>query len=326
MKRTTINEGTYKTQTSERTWFRLEPINREQLILTERSPVLILQQTVDFMEKTDILSGNYQWDSFTPSGDWYGRSIFTRFTSDQIYRKEILPSLYCNIPTDKEAIITLQHPEGESHVSPELLYLNPDDEPFQFLLFLDGQLFYETEAIGTNGIIWLPKLATGQIMLRITATADVDFYMNYNNSKLTDAFLKRTIYRFAEKRMSIEYEKISPEENLLFHWYAPFGYQKELQVIVSLNDEHTSSGTIQSDWSVTRRLYELTPNNEQKNLVLHADEKYVGGRQLFVFPLKQDISMGKYNIQFTAKEKPVGYLDFGRITPGKYEQRTVFSE
>jgi hypothetical protein len=311
-------------RTPQRIWFLIKPKNHEALLYDGRSPVLTVQDSVSFLEDRAFIAGEYQWESFIPDGDFYARTIFVPFSEDDTYRDEIVLVLYCPLPVNQEKVLNFLHPEGKNEVYPEIVYVNPSGEPFSVQIFLDGLPVYETKATGENGEIWLPTLSAGQHMITVKVDKPVQLYINYTNTGLNNALLKRSVYGFSEDRIRFDYEKVNPEESILFKWYAPVGTTENLIFHAKIEGDGSTQKGIQTDWTLMKRIYEVAPFGGSGNMVLGTDKKVDEG-QLFVLPLRKDLPAGNYKITLTT-ENPTGYVRIGRITTGAYEERIIFKE
>jgi hypothetical protein len=309
-----------------RNWFYLHPQNREDLMRAQEIG-LIQYQPRPPTRNEEILSGNYEWESFQPVTSWRGRQLLVPAQATEIRRIESLPSVYQNVPVRQRIQRTFVSPLQERFIQPTLMVLPEGGEAVPFALELDGEIVLETTVVNQREQLVLPEIATGEHTIQIRTSAAASFLLN--SCALVDRaiYMKRLVVRVDEQPLDFMYTKQTrAEETVSIRWFSPAGAVSHSVLHIALDKVAHRSMWPFSSWTFTDRLFEIHPQQGVASIVLDSRTESCDQGQAFFFPLGEDVPPGSYRIRVTKQSGPTGYILLSRLQIGRQEQRTFFIE
>jgi len=306
-------------------WFPKNPRDVMGLIREGRSPLLNVQYRPP-EDRPDLLAGRYHWESFLPKGPQQARYLFAPREGPPASRKEILPTLYHQIGTRAQTTLTVETVKGLRTVNPRLIYFRKGSRPVSLDIFVDGGPYYRGRILGKQGELRLPPLSVGKHRFKVTVPGDVALFLNHTPSGKRPHLL-RLAQKFDKSGLRFRYEKKSRGEDLLLvNYFSLSGKQDETDITVTVQGKRTRSPGPFRQWTLLDRKYLVEPDPRKPIPVLHTRGKRVDRARVFFLPLGSDLPPGSYDIRFSLRKGPGGYVIFSKTTPGLFEKRKFYWE
>ncbi len=322
-----------------RSWFPLLPENCDALIRHQRSPILNAQKRIP-RDSDEILAGLYQWETLPLQNNWPVRTLFIPADTIAAAPNDLLTTLYRPIESGREYQLDFYNANDSTQVSPRLVYLTKDTQPFSLIVEADHRLHFQTTVGGLNGEVWLPPVPTDFHSFTVTASKPARLYVNGAQTitsigggvEYAASKRKRSAYRLTARSYTFAYKKERPEEWLSFRWFAPYQTTENLQIQLQIK---TLSGkkpvlmdfqTTTQSATILNRRFDIEPAGGEMNCVLGMQGAFVDAGRSFSMPLKSDLPSGTYRVTMTALTGADGYFTIARLTAGAQESRQFFTE
>lgn len=305
-------------------WYALKPVDYEMLLLTNRT-VLLTKQYKPTEDIPDLLKGNYMWEDYHPTGNWFGRNLLTPIENLSLLREDALPSVYQTIVTNKDTMIHFHGVDGLNVIAPNIIYTRQETSIRPLHVYVDGILYYRGVLTGTSGEIRIPALNVGPHHLKIESDANATFYINYG-SFAPNGVLKRLVNKL-DKELVFDYEKNNTmEEVLSIRYYVPDATTTRSLIAVHVDGSPQQNiGPLRS-LSFLNRQFDIRPNPDGAIFVLGAGGQKVDRGEFFAIPLGEDIPPGKYRVHVSLVKGSPGYVSLSRLMPGTFEERKIHIE
>lgn len=302
-------------------WFLLRPDGDRQLRVEFRSMLITVQQRPPDTDPR-LLSGDYDWKLFHPTGSWRARHVLVPRKSELPVNDQNLAAIYRELDTDRPIRVRLRRMPGHQDVNPNLLYLRERKTPLDVRVLLGDRLYASTQIAGQRGLVKLPPAEPGSKQLTVVANEAVRWFVNQADSQGA-AHLRRLTMQLSSKGLTYEYQKESTEAEVLSaELYTLSPARTTVRITIS-GPANKNPGPWQ-EWTFRNRLFDLRPDTDNPVPILDTNRPFVFGGQRFVLPLGSDLPPGAYRLRFAVEDGTESYLTLYRLVPGRKEQR-IFS-
>ena len=307
----------------QRAWFLVRPL-AYSYVLAHGKNQMVRIQTRPPIDHPDLLKGDYAWEDYHPQGLWLARYLLLKRDKTKLVRPEAISSVFRVIPINRDMTLFFKSSVGRTQVTPTLIILNRDKEQGVVDIIWDGKKMDTHLLQESQTVFHLPSVTSGKHSLKVDSSSRIRVMVNHTGVG-SQGYTKRLSNRFDRKTLVFNYHKsTSQKEVLTAVFYPPKGSQKVIRLHVSIQAESKRKPNANQGWSFLQRRFELTPQNDEVNLVLnHQSEKVGGGLSSFVV-FDQDLPKGNYRIRFTRESGPEGYLTLFKMTEGRDEKRDMF--
>jgi len=311
-----------------KSWFMLRPDN-ESIFRKKKLSKIIKYQFKPPVREEDVILGRYKTNYSVPSSQSLGKHILVpRDTGFDEVKDDLWPYLYSELKLGETTHITLHSDGFNRNFSPKLIYCNYSDEPFDFGVYLNGEMLLESKAYVGNGELNLPQMLPTSGNLKVIAKQkvreeDAVFYMNYCNSS-KKAFLLRFAESVSDYPIHFTYRK-RDEGNRAFTvvYYAPREKSDSVSFGLSIKPiERIGIGPFE-DYTILNRVFTVSPSSGDFSKVLESREERVHSGQPFYFTLGSDLLPGDYEITINRLSGQHGYIQVYELMMGLYKSREV---
>jgi hypothetical protein len=311
----------------QRSWFPLLAIN-DHALFEKQQIKWVEAQPRPPIDDENLLRGIYASRHFTPEGNHETRTILVA-VEDTPSRDEMLPNLYCGLSLSSEVKVDIKGAANLQSIAPELIFLRNGTAPFDFRLDIDRQRRLATSAMGRQGVIRLPALATGRHSMRLDSPSGGQWLMNYQNGCNNKRYLMRRVYKLNRQELTfIVQHKAGEDETLNGRFFVSSGARERSVLDVSIEPvsvNHTLTPDQPANWTFNRHSYDIHASNEHASPVLYSEEQLNQGENVFI-PLNGDLPPGSYRVKIKLKNGPEGYVGLSQLDPGLHEQHKLNRE
>jgi hypothetical protein len=305
-------------------WFSIRPVDYQQRYKTQKTRLVSIQQRPP-MDDSDLLLGNYLYESLRPSSNWSGRHLLLPPDPKPPLRAPDPQSVYHPL-LPGNAAVHLHSSDLLRILSPSLIYINKNKAPAALSISVDGQRYFSARLFGSIGKVSLPPLAIGPHQLKISVNADVQLLMNYQKRE-EPGHMVRFATHLPEQQVRFDYTKTGEDQDRLSFRYFSSSTTEPSTIQVTLEDAHAAEHfVVQNQFTLTNRRFEISPTETAPVIVFNSGDTRLGEGQQFFFPIGADIPPGSYKIVVNLEKGPGGYLIFSRVEPGIFSYRTLAKE
>ena len=308
-------------------WFGVRPTDYPTLIGDNRSQLVAVQSRPP-ENAPALLAGEYAWEDFRPAGRWLVRPLLAPRDTDAPLRDEALVSTYTPLPAERSVSLSFPPWMGLRHLSPSLLWVAPDDTPFDATLLVDGRPHHHFGGHARYGEVRLPPLSAGRHVLELRIRGGNRAMRHFINLARPpgESHVLRLATRIGHE---IEYVVDRPgtqEETLTARLFQPAGWQGRATLTAQLDGPPPAPLAPLSGWLFDTRRFDVRPDPSWATPVFDTrGERSDAGQPVFIhFPA--GTPAGRYRLRFHLADAPAGYLTVSRITPGKPVRRRIFEE
>lgn len=295
-------------------WFLVQALDAKQLLQANRIAVLSTQPRPP-EDNADILAGRYDWEGYTPNGNWRGRHILNPREPGVTLSTDSYAGIYRVLPIRQSVSLAFRGPTSRLTLNPTLIYLRPTSTPFKLRLLLDGKTLIEKNLSGRRGQLTLPAISQGRHRVELQSDGAASWLINHAGPGDSGHY-KRLAQRLDSQGLDFSYEKQSAEEETLsIHVQTPMAHQQRTRLRVRVSATNRSLGFL-NDWTLTDRVFDIAPSREGPIPVLNTRAEAVSLGQRFFLPLGCDLPAGSYRVRIELERGPGGYLSLYRLTPG----------
>ncbi len=307
-------------------WFPKRAEDYTRWITEEKAP-LVLTQYRPPEDNPVLLSGDFEWDTYTPVEPWRGRMLLTPRREGIPFRAEILENSYVQVPSNGNMTIPFDAYAGSSQTSLRVLYARTRNAPLPFTVLLDGRACFEGTLAGSFGEFSLPPVAVPKEHRFCIETGEkASFFVNQvNPERLPNeilSFSRKMAVRLGGEPMHIPFpKKTDGEEVLSLQYFVPEKQAGELVLLVRIDSaEQASIRPVTRITHLTHRFY-LTFEESDSLRAIAAGEEPLRCSPLFFVPFGDDLSAGDYEVSIALEKGPEGYLIASSTVPGRTEKR-----
>jgi hypothetical protein len=305
-------------------WFSIRPVDYQQRYKTQKTRLVFIQQRPP-MDDSDLLLGNYLYESLRPSSNWSGRHLLLPPDPKTPLRAPNPQSVYHPI-LPGNARVQLHSSDLLRILSPSLVYINNNRAPAALHISIDGEHYFSARLFGSIGKVNLPPLAIGPHQMKISVNADVQLLMNYLKRE-EPGHMIRFATHLPKEQVHFDYAKTREDRDRLSFLYFSSSTTEPSTIQVTLEDAHgTDHFVVHNQFTLTNRRFEINPTETAPVIVFNSGDARLGEGQRFFFPIGADIPPGSYKIVVNLEQGPGGYLIFSRVEPGTFSYRTLAKE
>jgi len=271
----------------------------------------------------NIYRESYEWQDYKPDNRWSARYLLNHRNKDIPIKKEALGGIYQFLESQKVHTINFSGLTGEKFISPRIIYIKDNIKATAIKVLRHNKVILKTKIFGSNGQIQLPAIKAGLAKFQIKTSTTTHFYSNHVLSNNNDnRFVRRLSNRLGKRTLTFSYEKNKPEVVLSALFQTNYGNIERSRIMVEIEPLKREK---QSDfYTLKKRIFDIKPNNEEKNKVLNTIKDYVGAGQRIYIPLGEDLKTGKYKISVTKLDGPEGYFSLYQFSIGKDQSIRFF--
>jgi len=306
-------------------WFQVNPTNARNLKVAGMSFLLQVQLRPP-EDQSELIEGNYKWESFRPSGRWAGSYLLADATSEELSRAEALGVAFHEISKDRPLSVKLASPNRLRTVTPRLLFTQRNPAPGNIQLSVDGKEYFRADIIGRQGELFLPSLPVGKHSIRLATQGGGRFYLN-NIGNRPPRHLLRFAVAIGKTPLSFDYVKQSTgEENLTMVYYPLRKTEQRARLRVKVGGRlHRSFGPVEA-FTLGERIFSIRESQGKSLPLFHSRQDAVNPGEAFFMKMGEDIKPGRYRVTAKLEKGSFGYLLFYRIIPGFHKQRRLLRE
>lgn len=307
-------------------WFALRPEAYATLIGNNRSQLVAVQARPP-VERPELITGRYQWEDLRPGGRWLARPLLAPRDPAFPLRDEALVATYRPLPAGRELHAEFPAWMGLRQLTPNLLWVAPDDTPFSATLYVDGRPVHRFGGHGRHGETRLPPLAAGSHTLRLAleGATQARFFVNLARPG-TDSYILRLATRLGTG-VSFDIERRSRgEETITARLFQPAAWQGRTHLIARLEGPAPAPLTPLPGWRFDERHIDVRPDPSWAAPIFDTrGERSDAGQPVFI-QIPEGAPPGRYRLHVRLESGPAGYLSVSRIVPGLAERRRIFEE
>lgn len=308
-------------------WFGLRPADFATLIGDNRSQLVAVQSRPP-QDNPDLLAGRYDWEDFRPTGRWLVRPLLTPRDAASPLRDEALVSTYTPLPARRSVRLDFPAWMGLRQLSPSLLWVAPDDTPFEATLLVNGRPHQHFGGHARYGEIRLPPLGAGAHTLELQLRGGNPAARHFINlaRPLGESYVLRLASRIGHELEYVIERHGTQEETLTARLFQPAGWNGRATLSAQLDGPALPVLTPLAGWRFDQRRFDVRPDPSWAAPVFDTrGERSDAGQPLFIhFPA--GTPAGRYRLRFHLANAPAGYLTVSRITPGQPLRRRIFEE
>lgn len=308
-------------------WFPLRALNDLSLMQQQAVRWLSVQyRPTD--DDPEVLAGRYLWQDYVPQGSVSARYLLSEFTGEQV-RSDALANLYCDIPVNRDALITLSALDGLANVSPELIFLRNRTAPFSAELFLNRQKTLAFNSIGQQGITHLPGAPLGKQLIRLNTDSGGRWLMNYQAQCAGEQYLKRRVFALnSSATLDFVVDHAAEDEAYSARLYSQSDSSERSQIKVDIEamNSTAASPALTTSWTYQHRVYDIRPLPTKAIPVLYSQGLSLSNGERFTIPLNSDLPAGAYHLRIALTKGQAGYITLSQIKAGVHQQRRFYRE
>ncbi len=306
-------------------WFMVQPDNEHELLSTHRSRLLRVQTKPPEQDPL-VMAGQFEWDSYLPEGNWAARYLLNTRDPSTPIRDQALSAIYHTVKPNQTTELQFVAEQFIKQIQPALIYLRPNDDPFQLKVYLDNKILYQEQLRSRRGEVRIPTITRGRHRLRIEAPSDSGWFINYVG-RSEDAVIKRLAHRIEKHGLSFIYHKQTHEDEVLSaQFQVPANQTRRSKVWVTVTPQARERLQPYDNWTLDKRLFDIRPERNTKQAVLNTQSQWVEAGQRFFIPLGRELPPGQYRIKFKLEYGRQGYLSLSRLSGGLKESLKAFRE
>jgi len=308
-------------------WFPLRALN-DQGLMQQQAVRWLSGQYRPTEDDPELLAGQYLWQDYVPQGEVSARYLLSDFTGEQA-RSDALANLYCRVPVNRDASVTLSALDGLQSVAPELIFLRDNSAPFSAELLLNRQKTVAIHSIGRQGVMHLPGTPLGKQLLRLNTDSGGRWLMNYQAQCVAEQYLKRRVFALnAGVALDFVVDHAAEDEVFSARLYSPTDADERTQIKVDIeaNTATADSSAVLTNWTYKNRLYDIRPLATKAIPVLYSQGQSLSNGERFSITLNSDLPAGAYRIRIALAKGAPGYITLSQIKPGVHQQRRFYRE
>jgi hypothetical protein len=308
-------------------WFGVRPADYPKLIADNRSQLVAVQSRPP-EDAPALLAGEYDREDFRPTGRWLVRQLLTPREATAPLRDKALASTYTPLPAGRGVRLAFPAWMGLRQLSPTLLWVAPDDTPFDATLYVDGRPHHRFGGHTRYGELRLPPLSAGPHTLELEVRGGNPAARHFINLARPpgESYVLRRASRIGHELEYVVDRHGTQEETLTARLFQPAGWNGRATLSAKLNGPAPVPLTPLSGWHFDERRFDVRPDASWAAPIFDTrGERSDAGQPLFIhFPA--GTPAGRYLLRFRLADAPAGYLTVSRITPGQPVRRRVFEE
>ncbi|MCF7970136.1 MAG: hypothetical protein K9L22_03095 [Methylococcaceae bacterium] len=310
-------------------WFAMKPENAQSLMLNKLVQAMNVQPRPP-VDDPYLVEGLYLWEDYLPERRVEARYILVPYEGTAS-REETLASLYCSLPVKQSFTARLQAHGAVRALNPELIFIRPREQAFDFSISQNQQYWVQAAAKGKQGVYYLPEINAGLHSLKLESSEPATWLMNFIADCHGAQYLKRRAFSLKAKRklvFNVQHQAGFNETFSAKIFTVSGGTQhSKIKVnIIPVKANMAASYNYYSDWTFTQRVYDIRHQQAANSWILFANAQAVNSGESFFIPLNSDLPAGAYRIEIALQEGDAGFLSLSKLTPGIHAQRRFYSE
>lgn len=269
-----------------------------------------------------VQSGEYEWESFLPTGDVRGQMLLIPPSQARAMRPGSSSFSYFPVEVNTSQTVQLKGDAWEQVVTPNLMLLSSNGTPGRVRITLDDQPLLDSLLETPVTRVSLGAVAVGEHRLHIHSTQPLSACLNHIIADTHAMYLQRFCVETTSNTLHFPYLKQDPnEETLALRLFSPVQPQPEpFRVRIELvSSVQRRFGPFQR-LTLLQREARITPGQvSQARLVAGSPAELDEGQPVFL-TIGPDMPPGPYTLAVTVTAPSPRWLSLSRTTPGLAER------